>query len=139
MVELSGMSYVCIMSTRSQDRFELALRSHTHGSTGAETAVELLVHHGSWLHRCDFLDRLVEYGNSVGGTAVTDARVVWDRVPAFLVVAGCSADERSILLLAAELAGTDTGVALWDLLGDLDTTSAEIVADALRTVLRDQR
>ena len=123
------------MNTLPTSRLALALREQARGSYGTEAAVELLIGHGTWLRRHDFLNRLVEYGNTTGGSAVTSAWISWDNVPSFVVRARCAGSEERILRLAAELAGVDSGVPLVELLAQLDDTNADLVLDAIAHVL----
>lgn len=103
------------------------------GSYADEAAVELLIAHGTWLHRDDFLARCVEYDHD-GSRPV--AWVDWDAIAAFLDDTGCSSSEARMLRLAAELAGIDTGRPLADLLSGLDDRNSLLVVDAIAHTLR---
>ena len=123
------------MNTLPTSRLALALRATARGSYGTEAAVELLIGHGTWLRRNDFLNHVVEYGNDTGGTAITHAWIPWEDIPTFLTRARCAGSEARILRLATELAGVDSGVPLVELLAQLDDTNAALVLDAIAHVL----
>jgi hypothetical protein len=89
-----------------------------------EPAVELLIAHGEWLRRNDFLANCaqgIRHTDHIG-TSVPTADIMWDLVPWFLTwpdvhhTPGTSA----VLALAAELAGVDTATPLSELFADLD-------------------
>ena len=121
------------MHTLPTSHLAPALRAQAEGSYTAEAAVELLIGHGVWLARRDFLNELVEYAGD--STTITHAWVAWEHVPTFANRAPCSGSEGRILRLAAELHGTDTGVPLAELLSQLDDTNSALVRDAIDHIL----
>lgn len=109
------------------------LRRRATGSYADEAAVELLIAHGVWLERRDFLTACVDYDHD-GHDPVVWAD--WHTVPAFLESAPCSTSEARVLRLAAELAGIDTGRPLADLLCGLDDRNSGLVVGAIAHALR---
>ena len=122
------------MNTLPIGRLAAALRAQARGSYGTEAAVELLLAHGTWLRRNDFLNHLIEYAGDNDAT-VTHAWIAWENVPTFVTRARCSGSEGRILRLAAELTGVDTAVPLVELLAQLDDTNSGLVLDAITHVL----
>src|SRR5262245_7363955 len=114
------------MVTLTPDQLAHLLRAWAAGSYADEAAVELLVTHGSWLRRSDFLAACVDYDHD-GTTAA--AWIAWDTIASFLDRAdtGCSGSEARILRLASELAGVDSGHALAELLSSLDDRNSRLV------------
>ena len=129
------------MSTLSFDQLAAGLRAQAQGAYGAEAAAELLIAHGTWLYRQDFLDHLVDQEVRVRWDHTSErweepvVWVDWDAVPAFLKTAPCSTSEAQILRLAAELVDVDSGVPLGHLLTGFDDRNARLVADAINHVL----
>ena len=107
-----------------------ALRAQAAGVYTTEAAIELLISHGTWLDRNDFLNQLVEYGGDNDANP-TYAWITWQNVPAFLDRAHCSGSEARILRLACELWGYSSGLPLADNLTQLDDTNAALVLDAI--------
>ena len=102
--------------TTGFDDLAAALRVWAKGLLCTEAAVELLIGHGSWLYREDFLEIAVEFGRGIADGAVM-AAVDWEAVVAALEAGGlpCSGGEGRILRLAASIAGgvaVDLGSAL---------------------------
>jgi hypothetical protein len=126
------------MPTLPLDLDQLAdcLRANAAGYYPSEAATELLIGHGSWLRRDDFLTTCVDYDHD-GTTPV--AWIVWAAIPAFLAVAPCSSSEASILRLVAELEGEDTGRPLVDLLTGLDDANSRLVLAAIAHTLQVSR
>jgi hypothetical protein len=94
-----------------------------------EAAVGLLIGHGAWLWRQDFLDAAVEMITEPGRemafvdfTAAADALTAGD-LP-------CSAGERAVLQVAAGIAA-GCPVNLEDVLTSMDSANAALVADAV--------
>jgi hypothetical protein len=83
-----------------------ALRFQANGCYAAEASVELLVDHGTWLRRNDFV-RLINIAATYDHAALM-AAVDWDAVHAANLAA--SSSEEQILALASELAGHDTNI-----------------------------
>jgi hypothetical protein len=96
-----------------------------------EAAVELLIGHGSWLYREDFLEIAVEFGRGIADGAVM-AAVDWEAVVAALEAGGlpCSGGEGRILRLAASIAG-GVAVDLGSALSGLDEGNVAGVACAV--------
>ena len=121
------------MHTLTTDALAALLRRRATGSYADEAAVELLISHGTWLGRRDFLAACVEYDHDGHDPVVW---VDWHAVPAFVGGAPCSTSEARILRLAAELSGIDTGCPLADLLCGLDDRNSTLVVDAIAHSLR---
>ena len=121
------------MHTLTTDTVADLLRQRATGSYADEAATELLIAHGTWLDRRDFLTTCVDYDHDGHHPVVW---VDWHAVPAFLDAAPCSASEARILQLATELSGIDTGCSLSDLLCGLDTRNSTLVVDAIGHALR---
>jgi hypothetical protein len=101
------------------------------GSFSTEAAVELLIGHGSWLCREDFLEIAVEFGRGIGDGAVM-AAVDWEAAVAALETGRlpCSGGEGRILRLAASIAG-GVAVDLGSVLSGLDERNVAGVARAV--------
>src|SRR4051812_37696114 len=85
------------------------LRAWAAGLYPSEAGVELLIAHGHWLRRRDFLTSLVDAlddGWGRHGEVVPMASIDWERVETFVAQAGASSSEAAILRFAASLAGT---------------------------------
>jgi hypothetical protein len=121
------------MTTLTPDQLAPLLRASAAGWYATEAATELLCEHRSLLTRADFLAACVDYDHD-GTTPV--AWVTWDAIPGYVDRAPLSSSEARILGLAAELAGTDTGTPLAELLSGLDDGNARLVADAIAHALR---
>lgn len=122
------------MTTLTPDQLAHLLRQWAAGSRADEAAIELLVAHGTWLHRSDFLARCVDYDHD--GTHPV-AWIDWDAVVPWIADGtACSASEARVLCLAAELAGIDSGQPLADLLSGLDDRNSAVVVDAIAHALR---
>jgi hypothetical protein len=109
-----------------------ALRAHAEGTHACEAATELLIAHGSWLRRGDFLARFVHTSpGPAGGTSV--AAVDW---PAAIISldAGylpCSSGESRMLKIIASLA-EGIPVDLRDALTGLDAVNLDLVTQAVQ-------
>src|SRR5262245_18429739 len=102
------------------------LRDGSYGDLPDEAAVELLIGHDTWLHRSDFVDACVRLAPDH-----TMAHIDWP-VAVRALQAGefpCSTSEASMLRIAAGLGGV--AVALWELLGGLDSRNILLVAIAV--------
>jgi len=117
------------VSTLSYDGLVAALRAGAEGSYSAEAAVELLIAHGSWLRRSDFLRGAIEVTPAVAHTGQRHAFVDWHAGLAADLPA--SSSERQILAVAAELAGVDSHRTLGDLVTGLDDTNITLVICAV--------
>ncbi|MBG0819318.1 hypothetical protein HS048_00875 [Planomonospora sp. ID91781] len=82
-----------------------APRTWARGSYAVEAAVELLVRHGTWLHRSDFLRMAVEYVPAVYSRAPYTV-ISWDTLHSALFngLLPCSNSEAAILRIALSLA-----------------------------------
>ncbi|MGW4426013.1 hypothetical protein [Streptosporangium sp. NPDC004631] len=82
-----------------------AARAWVRGSYATEAAVELLVHHGTWLERSDFLRMAVEYVPGVYADAPY-AVISWDTIHSAMYngLLPCSGAEAAILRIALSLA-----------------------------------
>lgn len=99
-----------------------------------EAAVGLLIAHDYWLHRADFLTRLVDAvddGWGPRGAVVPMAAIDWPSVPDFCTRVAASSSERTVLRLAASLAGAVVPYSLLELTSGLDQTNQRHVLDAL--------
>ena len=108
-----------------------ALRAHARGLSCLEAAVELLISHGRWLRREDFLHFVhtaptVTDANPMAPIDWPDATTALDReqLP-------CSGGEARILRLAASLA-QGIPVDLRDALTSLDSFDADLVAHTVK-------
>jgi hypothetical protein len=102
------------------------------GLFSTEAAVELLIGHGTWLYREDFLEIAVEFGREIADGVVL-AAVDWAAAVAALEAGGlpCSGGEGRILRLAASIGG-GIAVSLGSALPGLDERN---IAEVARAVL----
>lgn len=114
-------------------QLEQALRAAAGGVHPTEAAVALLIDHGTWLRRSDFL-RHVTCTESITQAGVTYAVIDWDQLRPDDLAA--SPSELNVLRLAMELAGRDSGQTLATLTSGLDTANTVLV---LRAVLHASR
>ena len=101
------------------------------GLLSTEAAVELLIRHGSWLYREDFLEIAVEFGQGITGGAVMAA--VDFEAAARALEAGalpCSGGEGRVLRIAASIAG-GVPVDLREAVTGLDEGNAVLAAAAV--------
>ena len=101
------------------------------GLFSTEAAVELLIGHGSWLYREDFLEIAVEFGQGIAGGAVMAA--VDFEAAARALGAGalpCSGGEGRVLRIAASIAG-GVPVDLREAMTGLDGNNAVLAATAV--------
>jgi hypothetical protein len=107
------------------------LRAWARGSGRVEAAVELLIAHGVWLRRADFLDCCVTDFDGVerDGTEAAMADVDFDAVDGFLGLVDCTPSEACVLRIAASLALADGGMA--DRLPGVGRTTLALVFDVL--------
>jgi len=101
------------------------------GLLGAEAAVELLIGHGWWLHRAEFLETAVEFGRRMLDGSVM-AAVDWQAAVAALDGGRlpCSSSEGQMLRLAASIAD-GVRVDLGDAVAGLDEGNLVLVAGAV--------
>ena len=113
------------------DPLAAALRVWAKGLFSAEAAVELLIGHGSWLYREDFLDIAVESGRGITSGAVM-AVVDWEAAVAALEagVLPCSGGEGRVLRIAASI-GEGVPVDLREAVTGLDENNAVLAAAAV--------
>jgi len=110
------------------------LRAWSSGLYPSEAAVGLLIAHGRWLQRRDFLTRLVDAvddGWGPRGTVIPMAAIDWEAVPDFAARVTASSSELRVLRLAASLAGTDVRASVMDLTASLDDANSRHVLDAV--------
>jgi hypothetical protein len=110
------------------------LRAWAEGLPSAQAAVELVIAHGVWTRRLDFLGTLVDAvsdGWGRAGTTEPMASIDWDGVEDFLATAPASSSEIAVLRLAASLAGAKVGVPLRDMTSCLDDTNGALFLNAL--------
>jgi len=138
------------MTTLPLPRLAALLTDNARGVIDAEAATRLLVGHGTWLGRRDFLAACVDLwdtdgefvygawrpGTDVDPDRIAAASVIWEDIPGFAEAAPCSGSEGRVLRLVAELAGYDTGVPLGELLSGLDDRNSRLVVDAVAHALR---
>jgi hypothetical protein len=107
------------------------LRAWAKGLFTGEAAVELLIGHGSWLYREDFLEIAIEFGQGITDGAVM-AAVDWEAAVAALDAGRlpCSGGEGRILRLAASIGG-GVAVDLGSALPGLDERNIAAVARAV--------
>ena len=113
------------------DDLAAALRVWAKGLFSTEAAVELLIRHGSWLYREDFLEIAVEFGQGIAGGAVMAA--VDFEAAARALEAGalpCSGGEGRVLRIAASIAG-GVPVDLREAVTGLDEGNAVLAAAAV--------
>ncbi len=111
-------------ATLGRHQLELKLRAGAEGDLNAEAAIELLIAHDRWLARMDFLNHVL-----VGVDPPVIAKVDWREVLDADLPASSSEDQ--VLAICAELAGTDSGRALGDLMSGLDDSNTTLVLRAL--------
>jgi hypothetical protein len=105
------------------------MRAWAKGLLCLEAAVGLLIGHGTWLYRQDFLDRAVEMIPESGREmACVDFTAAADALAAGGLP--CSAGERAVLQVAAGIAA-GCRFSLEDALTSMDAASAVLVADAV--------
>lgn len=128
------------MTELPHDELSTALRAAAVGGYGQEAAVELVLAHGSWLRRPDFVGRFVQVTTARPDSSRTPPRspyLAWvDWCGALAADLPCSSSERQVLALAAELAGVDSGQALGALVTGLDDRN---IAHLLRAVAHANR
>ena len=107
------------------------MRTWARGLLGLEAAVGLLIGHGSWLARADFVTAAVAFGRD-GITGEPMASVDFQAALAARRAGAlpCSSSEEQILALAASIA-TGIPVPLGDLVSGLDEDNAVRVAIAV--------
>lgn len=121
-------------TTLTPAQLEPMLRAWAAGLYPSEAAVELLIAHGAWLRRRDFLASLVDAvddGWGPRGQVVPMASIDWERVEGFLAQAPASSSEAALLRLAASLAGAVGGSSLLAMTSSLDEANAGWVLEAL--------
>ncbi|MFI6887792.1 hypothetical protein [Streptosporangium canum] len=109
-----------------------AARAWARGSYALEAAVELLVCHGTWLYRSDFLRMAVKYAPA-SYSRIPLAVISWDTLHAALCngLLPCSNSEAAILRIVLSIAAghpVDLGPAITR----LDSTNLAYVLAAIR-------
>jgi hypothetical protein len=109
----------------------VALRAWAKGLFSTEAAVELLIRHGSWLYREDFLEIAVESGRGITSDAVM-AAVDFEAAARALESGAlpCSGGEGRVLRIAASIAG-GVPVDLREAVTGLDESNAVLAAAAV--------
>jgi hypothetical protein len=109
-----------------------SLRACAHGIYPDEAAVELLIGHGTFLHRDDFTSRFIEHGTSISDGAAL-AAIDWEAVLTALSSGElpCSGGERRILMLSASLAAS-IPVDLRDAVTGIDDRNVQRLLTAIR-------
>jgi hypothetical protein len=102
------------------------LRAGAKGSLSAEAAVELLIDHGCWPRRTDFLSTAVEVTPRLDDVSPLLAFVDWPSAVKADLPALSSG--RQLVAIAAELAGVDSGQPLGQLVTGWDETNTILVA-----------
>jgi hypothetical protein len=105
------------------DELVAALRAGAEGSLPDEAAVELLIDHGCWPNRTDFVSAAIDVTDDTNPPlSFVDWLSTLDAdLPA-------SSSERQMLSIAAELAGFDSGRPLGELIAGLDERNTALVA-----------
>lgn len=106
-----------------------ALRAHACGLYPAEAGVELLLSHGSFLHRSDFHDRFVRYATD---STTPMADIDWQAAITALNTGHlpCSGGEQRMLRIAASLT-RGIPVDLHDCLTGLDHNNIQLVVTSV--------
>jgi hypothetical protein len=110
-----------------------ALRAQAAGVHTQEAAASLLIHHGTWLRRTDFLQH-VTVTTSMNNPRITYASINWNEIDGADLPA--SSSKLGVLHNALELAGHTTSRPISELLCGLDHTNTLLV---LRAVLHAAR
>jgi len=106
----------------AQRDLERALVRAAEGYYSSEAAVRLLIDHGFWLRRKDFVRAAVDAW--ADDDKIVGAAIAWDRVPGLQLPA--SGSEIRILDIATSIAGAN-GVDLREALSGLDATNVRLV------------
>jgi hypothetical protein len=109
-----------------------ALRACAAGLYPLEAGVDLLISHGSWLHREDFQDQFIHTGISITDGATAMAQIDWQAAVNALDARElpCSGGEERMLRLAASLA-VGIPVSLRDTLTGIDHRNIKLVITAV--------
>ena len=116
----------------SPDLLAWSLRACACGIYPDEAAAELLISHGTFLHRDDFAGHFISNGTHISdGTAM--AAINWEAVTAALSDGElpCSGGERRILMLSCSL-GAGIPVDLRDAVTGLDDLNIQRLLTAIR-------
>ena len=107
------------------------MRAWAKGLFSTEAAVELLIGHGSWLYREDFLEIAVESGQGIT-SGVVMAAVDFEAAARALEAGAlpCSGGEGRVLRIAASIAG-GVPVDLGEAVTGLDENNAVLAAAAV--------
>jgi hypothetical protein len=109
-----------------------ALRACAAGIYPAEAGVDLLISHGTWLHRHDFTGPFVHTGVSISDGITAMAEVDWAAAITALDAGDlpCSGGEQRMLRLAASIA-SGTPASLRDTLTGIDHRNVQLVITAV--------
>jgi hypothetical protein len=109
-----------------------ALRACASGFYPAEASTELLISHGSFLHRSDFTGRFIDTGTSITDGVTTMANIDWPAAITALDTGNlpCSGGEQRMLRLAASLAD-GIPIDLRDALTGIDDHNINLVITAV--------
>jgi hypothetical protein len=115
--------------THTATELATLLQDGVRGCYAEEAAVALLIDHGLWLRRCDFVRTCIEITDFTGDeqAAFIDWRAATQALD--LGKLPCSTSEASVLRIAAGLAGVT--VDLRARLGGLDARNIRLVAEAV--------
>jgi hypothetical protein len=119
------------LTTIGADQLTRMLTAGAGGHLPDSAGVALLTAHETWLRRRDFLTACldtIDDGQTSDPTPM--AAIGWARVPGFAATTRASSGELAVLLLAASLAGQDTG-SLRDLTSGLGPNTLALVLDAI--------
>jgi hypothetical protein len=119
------------------DELIAALRTGAEGSLSDEAAVELLIDHGCWLHRTDFVSAAIDVTPGLDDANPRLSFVDWSA--ALDADLPASSSERQMLSIAAELAGVDSGRPLGQLITGLDERNTALVARSVVHTSRGKR
>jgi hypothetical protein len=120
-------------TTIGADQLTRMLTAWAGGHLPDSAGVALLTAHETWLRRRDFLTAcldIIDDGQTSGPDPTPTAAIAWARVPGFAAATRASSGELAVLLLAASLAGQDTG-SLRDLTAGLGPNTLALVLDAI--------
>ena len=115
------------------DYLTTALRACAAGLYPLEAGTELLISHGTFLHRPDFTSRFITTGTSINDGTTPMASIDWDAAIAALHAGElpCSGGERRVLQLSASLAA-GTPADLRDAVTGLDDRNTALLLTAIR-------
>jgi hypothetical protein len=119
------------------DELVATLRAGAEGSLLDEAAVELLIDHGCWPNRTDFVSAAIDVAPGLDDANPPLSFVDW--LAALDADLPASSTERQMLSIAAELAGFDSGRPLGQLITGLDERNTALVVRAVVHASRGKR